>query len=102
MLEEALTVGLELDSVSLLAEALAAAAALRVDTDPVAATRLLGKSGGLSEERDQPVDHRYALGVFRATEERARRSLGGAFERERQAGTLLSLEGAVALALEES
>ena len=99
--EEALVVGRELSSVSLLNEAFVAAAAIRIDTDPDVAARLLGTSSAVTEERGQPVDPRYALGVLNETKEDARSRLGDGFEHEWEIGRALSVEDAVALALGE-
>jgi tetratricopeptide (TPR) repeat protein len=100
-LEEALRRAVELESVALAVEALAALGCVRVHTDPGAAARLLSAAETIAEESGQRLDTSYALPFVDRAAEAARRRLGDAFGTEWKAGSELTLNDAVALALGE-
>ena len=101
ILEEALRTAVDLQSLALAVEALVAVGSLRVQTDPGAAARLLAAASAIGEEGGQPLDPRLRGRVFQTAERRARERLAERFEREWEAGSDLTLEEAVALALDE-
>jgi predicted ATPase/class 3 adenylate cyclase len=101
ILEEALRTAVDLQSLALAVEALVAVGSVRVQTDSGAAARLLAAAWTLGEEGGQPFDPGRHCLVYEPTERRARERLGERFEREWEAGSGLTLEEAVALALDE-
>jgi predicted ATPase/class 3 adenylate cyclase len=100
ILEDALRTAVDLPSAALAVEALAAIAAVRLQSDPGAAARLLAAARAIGEESGQPLDLGLYGGVPEATDRQARERLGAAFEREWATGSELTLEEAIALALE--
>ena len=82
-------------------EALVAVGSVRVETDPGAAARLLAAAWTIGDEGGHPFDPRLHGRVPEQAERRARERLGERFEREWEAGSDLTLEEAVALALDE-
>ena len=101
ILEKALRRAVELQSVALAIEALAALACVRVQTDPGAAARLLSAAETIAEEGGQRLETSYALPFVDSAVEAARQRLGDAFGGEWKAGSELTLNEAVALALGE-
>jgi predicted ATPase/class 3 adenylate cyclase len=100
-LEEALRTAVDLQSVALAIEALAALGCVRVQTDPGAATRLLSAAETIAEESGQRLEAAYALPLVERAAEAARERLGDGFGVEWEAGSELTLNEAVALALGE-
>jgi predicted ATPase/class 3 adenylate cyclase len=101
ILEEALRRAVDLQSVALAIEALAALGCLRVQTDPGAGARLLSAAETIAEESGQRLETRYALPFVERAAEAARERLGDVFGVEWDAGSELTLNEAVALALGE-
>jgi predicted ATPase/class 3 adenylate cyclase len=101
IVEEALRTAVDLQSLALAVQALVGVASVRVQTDPGAAARLLSAAWTVGEEGGQPLDPRLHGLVSKTVERRARERLGERFEREWEAGSDLTLEEAVALALDE-
>jgi tetratricopeptide (TPR) repeat protein len=101
ILEESLRRAVELQSVALATEALAALGCVRVQTDPGAAARLFSAAETIAEESGQRLDTSYALPFADRAAEAARQRLGDAFGVEWKAGSELTLNDAVALALGE-
>ena len=101
ILEESLRRGVELKSVALAIEALAALACVRGQTDPGAAVRLFSAAETIAEESGQRLDTSYSLPFVDRATEAARQRLGDAFSVEWRAGSELTLNEAVALALGE-
>ena len=99
ILEEALRRAIDLQSVALAVEALAALGCVRVQTDPGAAARLFAAAETLVQESGQRLETSYALPFVELAAEAARERLGDAFAGEWTAGTGLTLNEAVALAL---
>jgi predicted ATPase/class 3 adenylate cyclase len=101
ILEAALRTAVHLESVALAVEALVGVASVRVQTDPVGAARLLSAAWTVGEEGGQPLDPRLHGNVSESVKRRARERLGEWFDREWEAGSGLTLEEAVALALDD-
>jgi predicted ATPase len=101
ILEEALRTAVELESLTSTVGALIAVGSIRVQTEPDAATRLLSAARTIGEEGGQPLDPSLYGRVAERAERQARESLAERFEREWEAGSGLTLEEAVALALDE-
>ena len=101
ILEKALRSAVELQSVALAIEALAALGCIRVKTNPGAAARLLAAAETIGEEGGQRLETSYARHVVDSAAEAARQQLGDAFGGEWKAGGELTLNEAVALALGE-
>ena len=101
ILEEALRRAVELQSVALAIEALAGLGCVRVQTDPGAAARLFSAAETIAEESGHRLDATYALRFVDRAAETARQRLGDAFGGESKAGTELTLDEAVTLALGE-
>jgi predicted ATPase/class 3 adenylate cyclase len=99
ILEGALKRAVELQSVALAIEALAALGCVRVQTDPRAAARLFSAAETIAEQSGQRLDTSYALPFVDRAAEVARQRLGDAFGVEWKAGGELTLNEAVALAL---
>jgi predicted ATPase len=99
ILEGALKSAVEIDSTPLIVGAVASLVAVRMRADPAAATRLLAWVRACADEMGHDADPGYEL--LETVEMRAREQLGERFEREWQLGLGLTLEEAVALALEE-
>jgi len=101
ILKEALRTAVDLQSLALAVEALVAVGSVRVETDPGAAARLLAAAWTIGDEGGHPFDPRLHGRVPEQAERRARERLGERFEREWEAGSGLTLEEAVVLALDE-
>ena len=101
ILEEALRTAVDLQSLGLAVDALVAVSSVRVQTEPGAAARLLSAAWSIGEEGGQPLVPRLHGLASETAERQARERLGGRFEREWEAGSDLTLEEAVALALDE-
>ena len=101
ILAEALRTAVDLQSVALAVAALVGVASVRVQTDPGAAARLLSAAWTIGEEGGQPLNPGLHGLASETAERLAREHLGGRFEREWKAGSDLTLEEAVALALDE-
>jgi tetratricopeptide (TPR) repeat protein len=99
IVEDALATGVEFDSPAIIVGALVLAAAVRVESDPAAAARLLARTRVIADETGTGLD-RLSMDVFETTETSARKQLGGRFEAEWEAGQVKSLDEAVALARE--
>ncbi len=98
ILERTLRTALDLESTGLGLEALVIVASIRVQSDPVAAARMLSAARTIGEEVGDAPDPQYGPLVEKA-EAAVREKLGSRFEAEWEAGRQLSLEHAVALAL---
>jgi tetratricopeptide (TPR) repeat protein len=101
ILEETLQTAVDLQSTALAIEALVGIASVRLQTDAGTAARLLAAALTLAEEAGWPLDARQQGLVAEPAERRAREQLGEQFEREWEAGSSLTLEEAVALALHD-
>ncbi len=101
IVEETLRIAVDLQSAALAVEALAAIGCVRAHSDPGAATRLLSAALTIAEETGQRLETRYTLPSVERAEEAARERLGDGFGAEWDAGSQLTLEEAVALALGE-
>jgi predicted ATPase/class 3 adenylate cyclase len=101
VLKGALANAVDLASPWLIAEALVLLAAVRMEADTAAATRLLAGVRTFAHEKGHELDPRYEGRLFETMERTARERLGQQFEAEWEAGSGLVLEEAVALALHE-
>jgi predicted ATPase len=101
ILEEALRTAVDLQSLALAVGALVGVASVRLQANAGAGARLLAAAWTLGEEGGNPLDPRLHGVVSEPAERRARERLGERFEREWEAGSGLTLEEAVALALDE-
>jgi predicted ATPase len=102
ILEEALQSAIELESLALTLEALIAVGSVRVQTEPAAGARLLSAASTIGEANGQPLDSRLRRLVAETAERQARERLADGFEHEWEAGSGLTLEQAVALALDQN
>jgi predicted ATPase len=101
ILEDALRTAVDLQSMPLAVEALVGVANGRLQTNAGTAARLLGAAWTIGEEGGHPLDPRLHGFVSETAKRQARERLGERFEREWEAGSGLTLEEAVALALDE-
>ena len=101
ILQGALATTVEIESASSTMDALVLLAAARMEADTPAATRLLAAVRTIADETGRELDPRFEGDVFETRESWAREQLGQRFEAEWEAGLGLTLEEAVALALEE-
>ena len=101
LLEGALANAVDMGSPGSIMEALVLLAAVRMEADAAAATRLLAGIRTIADEKGRELDPRYAGRVLETTERSGRERLGPRFEAEWEAGSGLTLEEAVALALDE-
>ena len=101
LLESALANAVDLASPWSIVEALVLLAAVRMEADTAAATRLLAGARTFANEQGRKLDPRYEGRLFETMERTARERLGQQFEAEWEAGSGLALEEAVALALHE-
>ena len=101
ILEAGLRRAVDLQSAALAVEVLAALGCVRVQTDPGAATRLLSAAESIAEESGQRLATVYALWLVESAAAAAREQLGDRFDAEWEAGSGLTLDAAVALALPE-
>ena len=98
-LEKALRSAVDLQSAALATEALAGLGCARVHTNPGAATRLFSAAETIAEQSGERLETRYALPFVARAVAAARELLGDAFEATWTAGSELTLNDAVALAL---
>jgi predicted ATPase/class 3 adenylate cyclase len=99
ILEEALRTAVELQSLSLAVEALIALGSIRVRSEPGSGARLLSAAWTIGEESGNPLDPRLRGLAAEMGENLARERLAERFEAEWEAGSRLTFEEAVALAL---
>jgi len=97
----ALASAVELGSPASIMEALVLLAAVRMEADAAAATQLLAAVRTIADETGCRLDPQLEGRVLETKERWARERLGERFEREWEAGSDLTLEEAVALALDE-
>lgn len=97
-MKAALVEAVDLDSPTQVIKALIILAAIEVELDAVAATRLLAKARNIADEEGFEPDPRSEGRLVEATEQTARARLGERFEAEWKAGSRMTLEEAVALA----
>jgi predicted ATPase/class 3 adenylate cyclase len=102
LLEKALADAVALTSTASIVEALVLLAALRVDEDAAAATRLLAAVQAIADQHGHELDPRLEGRVFEATLRSAREHVGQQFDTEFAAGSTLTLEEAIDLALREA
>ena len=100
ILEGGLANAVEIASPGSIMEALVLLAAVRIDADAAGATRLLGAIRTIADETGRELDPRFEGRVLETIERGARECLGQRFEAEFETGSNLTLEEAVALALE--
>jgi predicted ATPase/class 3 adenylate cyclase len=101
LLEGALANAVDLASPGSIVQALVLLAAVRMEVDAAAATRLLAAVRTFADEKRRELDPRYEGDVFETTERSARERLGQQFDGEWEAGSGLTLDETVALALHE-
>jgi predicted ATPase/class 3 adenylate cyclase len=101
LLEGALANAVDLASPGLIMEGLVLLAAVRIEADAAAATRLLAAVRTFADEKGREMDPRYEGRLLERTERSARERLGERFEAEWEAGSGLTLDETVALALHE-
>ena len=99
LLERALADAIALSSTASTIEVLVLLAAVRMEVDAVAATRLLAAVQAIADQHGHELDPRLEGRVFETTERSARERLGQRFEAEFAAGSGLTLEEAIELAL---
>ena len=99
VLERALADAVELTAPGLIMEALVLLAAVRIEADAAAATRLLARVQTIGDESGHELDPRFGGPLLEETEQSARAFLGQRFEAEWEAGSGLTMEETVALAL---
>ena len=97
-MKAALVEAVDLDSPTEVIKALIFLAAIEVELDAVAATRLLAKARSVADEEGFEPDPRSEGRLVEPTEQSARARLGERFEAEWEAGSRLALDEAVALA----
>jgi predicted ATPase len=100
LLERALADAVALGSTASIVEALVLLGAVRMETDACAATRLLAAVQAVADQHGHELDPRLEGRVLETTVSSARERLGPCFEAEFAAGSDLTLEQAIALALE--
>jgi predicted ATPase/class 3 adenylate cyclase len=101
LLEGSLVNALDLASTMSIMEALVFLAAVRMEADAAAATRLLAGVRTFADEKGRELDPRYEGRLLETMERSARERLGKRFEAEWEAGSRLTLDETVALALHE-
>jgi predicted ATPase/class 3 adenylate cyclase len=101
LLEGALANAVDLASPGSIMETLVLLAAVRIEADAAAATRLLAGVRTFADEKGREMDPRYEGRLLETTERSARERLGERFEAEWEAGSGLTLDETVALALHE-
>jgi tetratricopeptide (TPR) repeat protein len=94
-----LRIATELQAPSLATPALAGMAAARLGTDPDLATQLLAAAWAIADEHGQPLDADPHTYISVPAKQRAREQLGESFDTAWDAGSKLTLDEAVALAL---
>jgi predicted ATPase len=101
LLEGALASAVEIASPGSIMEALVLLATVRMEADVAGATRLLAAVRTIADATGRELDPRFEGGVLETRERWARERLGPRFAAEWDAGSSLTLEEAVALALDE-
>jgi predicted ATPase/class 3 adenylate cyclase len=101
LLEGALASAVDIGSPGSIMETLVLLAAVRMEADAAAATRLLAGARTIADEKGRELDPRFEGRLLETMERTARERLGQQFEAEWQAGSGLTLEETVALALDE-
>jgi len=101
LLEGALASAVDIGSPGSIMETLVLLAAVRMEADAAAATRLLAAVRTIADESGRELDPRFEGRLLETMERTARERLGQQFEAEWQAGSGLTLEETVALALDE-
>ena len=101
LLEGALANAVDIAAQGLIMEALVFLAAVRMEADAAAATRLLAAVRTIDHEKGRELDPEYEGRVLETMEQSARERLGQRFEAEWEAGSRLTLEETVALALDK-
>jgi predicted ATPase/class 3 adenylate cyclase len=101
LLEGALADAVDIASPGSIMEALLLLAAVRMEADAAAATRLMAAVRTIADEKGREVDPRFEGRVLETTARSARERLGQRFEAEWEAGSRLTLEETVALALDK-
>jgi predicted ATPase len=100
ILKRNIKIALDLESMPLLVECLAALGLVRAEEDAVTAARLLAAAQMISDESGHPLVQ-FQLGLVEEKLPNVRDELGERFEREWESGKALTLEEAVELALGE-
>jgi predicted ATPase/class 3 adenylate cyclase len=100
LMKAALVEAVDLETRPEIIKALIFLAAIGVGPDAVTATRLLAKARSIADEEGFEPDPRSEGRLVEPTEQSARARLGERFEAEREAGSTMSVEEAVALARE--
>jgi tetratricopeptide (TPR) repeat protein len=101
LLKRALAEAVDLASPGSITDALVLLSAVRMEADVTAATRLLAGVKAIVEESGRELDPRVEGQVLETTQQSARQRLGQRFDTEWEAGTALTLEEAVELALDD-
>jgi predicted ATPase/class 3 adenylate cyclase len=101
ILQGALATAVEIASPGSIMQALVLLAAARMQVDSAAATRLLAAVRTIAGETGRELDPRLEGRVLETTERWARERLGHRFKAEWEAGSRLTLEEAVAVAIDE-
>jgi tetratricopeptide (TPR) repeat protein len=101
LLEGALASAVDIGSPGSIMETLVLLATVRMEADVAAATRLLAGVRTIADESGRELDPRFEGRVLETMERTARERLGQQFAAEWQAGSGLTLEETVALALDE-
>jgi hypothetical protein len=101
LLEGALASAVDIASPGSIMETLVLLAAVRMEADAAAATRLLAGVRTIADEKGRELDPRFVGRLLETMERTARERLGQQFDAEWQAGSGLTLEETVALALDE-
>jgi len=100
ILEGALATAVEMAALGLIMEALVLLAAVRMGADTAAGTQLLAWVRTNADKSGRELDPRFEGRVFETNERWAREQLSQRFEAEWEAGSALTVEEAVALALD--
>jgi predicted ATPase/class 3 adenylate cyclase len=101
LLKRALAEAVDIASPGSIMDALVLLAAVRIEADAAAATRLLAGVRRIADESGRELDPRIEGRVLETTAQSARQRLGQRFDAEWEAGSGLRLEDAVALALDD-
>jgi tetratricopeptide (TPR) repeat protein len=101
LLEGALANAVDLASPGSIMQALVLLAAVRMEADAAAATRLMAAVRMMAHEKGFELDLRFEGRVLETTARSTRERLGQRFETEWEAGSRLTLEETVALALDK-
>lgn len=101
LLKRALAEAVDLASPGSIMDALVLVAAVRMEADAAAATRLIAGVRAIADESGRELDPRVEGELLEITKRSARQRLGPRFDSEWEAGSGLRLEEAVALALDD-